>query len=362
MKLLLTLLLAVLPLAWAQFASGPDSATVARAAVETWQTRASAFDPFALATTSPEAACREFAAIGQDPSLVAATRVNFDDLRELSSSDERIVYSYPSVTGIDALGRVEVALTRQGDLWQAEAVRLQLDGMQVGLPGFMRHDAVGWLFIVLSGYLIYLLARPSWLRRWLTEGWEVLKRFRGIVITTIIALYGIYGLGSWFGVSLPDCQLAVATLAVGGLDNIGVVDVLQDNNVPKLAAVITYWNFTQGALLTTLVPAYLFAIPAYVINLGRFFVLGVALAPVGPLAALLPFHLPVIIIELLAYIIVTAGGAIFLVSFIRTGLKGYRTAVRRLLLTVPLAFILLVIGAWYESFAILRLIPAVVGP
>ncbi len=362
MKLLLTLLLAVLPLASAQFASGPNPAEVARAAVEAWQARARAFDLFALAATSPEAACREVAVIGQDPGLVAATRVNFDDLRELSRSDEHLVFSYPSVTGADALGRVEVALTRQDDLWQAEAVRLQLDGLQVGLPGFLRHDAAGWLFIILTGYLIYLLARPSWLRRWLAEGWGVLKRFRGIVLTTIIALYGIYGLGSWFGVSLPDCQLAVATLAVGGLANIGVIDLLQDNNVPKLAAAITYWNFTQGTLLTTLIPAYLFAIPAYIINLGRFFVLGVALAPVGPLAALLPFHLPVIAIELLAYIIVTAGGAIFLVSFVRDGLKGYRAAVRRLLLMVPIAFVLLVIGAWYESFAILRLIPAVAGP
>ncbi|MBS3968166.1 MAG: hypothetical protein KGZ60_12990 [Truepera sp.] len=362
MKALLALLFALLPLAWAQFASGPNPAEVARDAVEVWQTRARAFDPFALAMTSPEAACREFAAIGQDPGLVAATRVNFDDLRELSRSEERIVYSYPSVTGVDALGRVEVSLVRQGELWQAEAVRLQLGGLQVGLPGFLRHDATGWLFILLSGYLVYLLARPSWLRRWLAEGWGVLKRFRGIVIVTIIALYGAYGLGSWFGVTLPDCQLAVATLAVGGLDSIGVVDVLQANNVPKLAAVITYWNFTQGTLLTTLIPAYLFAIPAYVINLGRFFVLGVALAPVGPLAALLPFHVPVILIELLAYTLVTAGGAIFLVSFIREGLKGYRTAVRRLLLTLPIAFILLVAGAWYESFAILRLIPAVAGP
>lgn len=359
---LLTLLVAALPLAFGQFASGPDPAEVARASVEAWQARAADFDYVALALASPEAACREFAAIGQDPNLVVATRVNFDDLREVSREEARIVYSYPSVTGDNALGRVQVSVVREGDLWQTEAVRLQLDSLQRTLPGFMRHDAVGWLFIALTGYVLYLLTRPSWLRRWLTEGLAVLRQFRGIVIATIIALYGAYGLGSWFGATLPDCQYAIAVLVGGSLTDIGVTDVLQDDNVPKLAAVITYWNFMQGTLLTTLIPAYLFAIPAYLINLVRFFVVGVALAPVGPQAALLLFHLPVIVIELLAYTLVTAGGAIFLVSFIREGLRGYRTAVRRLLLTVPIAFILLVVGAWYESFEILRLLPAVAGP
>jgi hypothetical protein len=358
----LAALVAMLGLAHAQFAVGPDPAAVADEAVEAWLERARDYDLFALASDSPAAFCEELAAFGQDPRLAAATTVNLDDRREVATdADETRLYSYPARLGDATLARVQVLVVQEGDAWRAEAVRLHVEGASMRLPQFIQTPTAGFIFIAISLYLLYLLTRPSWFRQLLAQGWEVIKAHKGIVIVTVVMLYGAYGLGSLFGASLPECQEAIAVLVGGALGDAGVIDVLQQDNVPVTAAVITYWNFLNGTLLTTLTPALFFAVPAYLINLLRFFVLGVALAPVGPQAQLLIFHLPVIVIELLAYILVTAGGGIFLMTLIREGFAGFREGVRRLFLMVPIAFLLLVIGAWYESYEILRLIPMFTG-
>jgi hypothetical protein len=358
----LVTLLAVVGVAQAQFAVGPDPETVADEAVEAWLERARDYDLFALASDSPAAFCEELALFGQDPRLVAATTVNLDDRREVATdTEETRLYSYAARLGDATLARVQVLLTQEGDAWRADVIRLQVEGASMQLPQFIQTPAAGFAFIAFSLYLLYLLTRPSWFRQLLAQGWEVIKTHRGIVIGTVVALYGTYGLGSLFGANLPECQEAIAILVGGTLGDTGVIDVLQQDNLPVTAAVITYWNFLNGTLLTTLTPALFFAVPAYLINLLRFFVLGVALAPVGPQAGLLVFHLPVIVIELLAYILVTAGGGIFLMTLIRKGFAGFREGVRYLFLMVPIAFLLLVIGAWYESYEILRLIPMFTG-
>jgi hypothetical protein len=172
----------------------------------------------------------------------------------------------------------------------------------------------------------------------------------------------MYGLGSMVGVSLPECQLALASLVGGSLEDIGILEVLANNNIAQTAAAITYWNFVQGTLTTTLFPAVLFAIPAYILNISRFFVLGFALAPVGPQASLLLFHIPVIVIELMAYTLVTAGGGILLRTIAKRGFGNIRLAINNLMLMVPIAFLLLVIGAWYESIEILWLLPMLMTP
>ena len=383
---------------WAQLAQGANPAEVADEAVRHWQARAQAFDYVALASVSPVAMCQELALFGQDPRVIAATNVNLSDRRllEAQSNDDERIYSYAASFGQNALGRVQVRVLRsaqpqgnqnnqtsQGTLtldnqdnetnaadadtaaeddgasiWQADGVMLELDNPAAQLPSFMRSDAVGWLFILLSLYVLYALSRPSWLRRLLSQSLQVLREHKRIVIGSTILLYGSYIFGSLAGISLPECQEALAVFVSNSLRSTGVVDVLEENSVPKLAAVITYWNFVQGSLATTLIPAAFFAVPAYIINIARFFMLGFALAPVGETAGLLLFHLPVIIIELLAYVLITAGGGIFVATLFRQGFANFRLAMRKLLYTIPVAFVLLLIGAWYESVEILRLIPA----
>lgn len=357
------LLLSILSPAWAQLARGEDPAQVADEAVEAWLERARSFDLMALTAESPAEVCREFLAVGLPPQVVGDTQVNFDDRRELTQDipEGQRVYSYPARVGNAGLARVQVWLTEVGGDWHADAVRLHMEGPRPTLPGFVQGELAGWAFMALTAYLIFLLSRPSWFRRWLGEGWKVLLEHRGIVLGTIIALYGAYTLGSLFGVALPECQQAIGSFVGDQLAETGVVDVLATDSVPQLSVAITYWNFVNGAINTTLGPAIIFALPAYLINLSRFFLIGIALAPVGAQAVVLIFHLPVIIIELMAYVLITAGGGIFAMTLIRQGLRSFREAFRRLILTVPIAFVLLVIGAWYESFEILRLIPFFLG-
>ncbi len=350
------------PFAWAQLASGSDPATVADEAVEAWLERANSFDYFALAQDSPEEMCQELTVLGQDPRIIQEATVNLDDRREVDTDTEGLQrYSYSARVGDSLLGSVQVRVVQEGDTWQARTVRLRLNDTSVGLPDFMSSPSATIVFVLLSLYTVYLLVRPSWFRRWLAEGYQVLRDHRRITVGTIIALYGIYTLGSLAGTAVPECQEALATIVGGSIEDTGVVDVLNQGSIPQTAAVITYWNFLQGAIVTTFSPAILFGVLAYLINFARFFVLGFALAPVGPQAALLVFHIPVIIIELLAYILITAGGGILLATIIRQGFSSFRLAIRRLVLTVPIALLLLMIGAWYESVEILWLIPLFVG-
>lgn len=349
--------------AFAQFATGTDPEAVADEGVRNWLARAQQANLQTLAMESPEAFCEEIAVMGPSAVMPTEVTVNFSDRWEIPAPQEgQRVFSYPARVGNDGLARVRVLLTQEDDVYRAEAVDLRLEGERASLPAFMRTEVAGWVFIALTAYLIYLLARPSWYRRLLRQGWLVLRAHRGVVIAAVVLLYGAYGLGSWMGASVPECQAAVATIVGGGLSETGVVDVLEEGSVPHTAAVITYWNFLNGTIFTTLIPAFIFGIPAYLLNFFRFMFLGVALAPADPQFMVpLLFHLPVIIIELMAYILVTAGGGMFLMTLIREGFKGFSTAATRLLLMVPIAFLLLVIGAWYESYEILRLVPMVTG-
>lgn len=361
------------PTATSPFARGDVPEQVADAAIARWQEQAQGFDlmAFASADASPAELCQELTALGQDPRIINSTTVNFDDRRLLENPgvaasalgvEQVRRYSYPARVGESAVARVEVLLSQQSGTWQSEGVRIRFDDSTLSLPGFLQSNFAGIAFLALTAYLITLLVRPSWFRKLLAEGWQVIKNAKRLVIATIIVLYGMYTFGSIVGASLPECQLAIATFVGGSLDDIGIMEVLSNNNVAQTAAAITYWNFVQGTLTTTLFPALLLAIPAYLLNISRFFVLGFALAPVGPQASMLLFHLPVIVIELLAYILVTAGGGIMLGTLAKQGFGSIRLAVRRLLLMLPIAFLLLVLGAWYESIEILWLLPAIMAP
>ncbi|MEM7738369.1 MAG: hypothetical protein AAF267_21545 [Deinococcota bacterium] len=352
-------------------ATGEIPEQVSDQAVRSWQERAGAFDYIALANASPAAMCNQLSVLGQDPRVIRNVTINFDDRRLLDDAgiDPGVLeaeavrrYSYSARVGEGTVARVEVLLAQRSNVWQSENVRIRFDDSTISLPAPLRANAAGIGFLLLSAYVVYLLVRPSWFRRVLAAGWQVIRGHKRIVIGTIIALYGMYGLGSLAGVSLPECQVALASLVGGSLEDIGILDVLANNNIAQTAAAITYWNFVQGTLTTTLFPAVLFAIPAYLLNISRFFVLGFALAPVGPQAGLLLFHIPVIVIELMAYTLVTAGGGILLRTIVKRGFGNIRLAINNLMLMVPIAFLLLVIGAWYESIEILWLLPMLMTP
>ena len=274
------------------------------------------------------------------------------DRRELETDDPDVRrYSYPATLPNDRLTVVEVTLRQQGDVWEAEAVGFRTAAASPGIPSVLQTRTAGWVFALFSVALLYALVRPSFLRRWLREGGGVLRAHRGLVIGTVVVLYGLFGLGTLLGAGLPaSCETAVIGFLQASLEDLGATQAYGSGDVGRAAVVTFYQNFVFGAFFTSFSLAFLFGIPAYLLNGVRFFALGVPFGLLGgitPLALL--FTLGLLLIELMAYVLVTAGGGIFLVTLVRKGFGGYREGFRKLLLMLPIALVLLVIGAWYEA-------------
>ena len=344
------------------FASGQDAANtpevVANKAVKAWLDRAEKFelDFSRFFTEEPEAMCEELTDFGQMPNLIKVTEVNFDDTNVTETSETTRTYTYASKTRESLLGKVivKLELTNSGE-WEAKTVRLDFSSGAPSPLSQLNNPTTSWVFLFLSFYLLYLCLKPSFFRRWLTKGIEVIREHKRIVLGTVIALYSAFVLGVLTGQTMPEnCNAYITETLSQGTNDIGIIEIIQTGDIARIAAAITFWNFSMGAIITTLLPASLFAVPAYILNLLRFFYLAIPFANIP--TQTLTLHLPVIIIELLAYILITAGGGIFLATLIRKGWKGYREGLRKLFLMVPIALVLLVIGAWYESFEVLWLL------
>ena len=347
----------------------PNTQVLAKEAIDTWKATAQDFSPGKyLEMEDPTTAlCTDFAVIGTTPELVNGLNINFEDPQERTLDGEGtegiVVIGYPASVG-ETTGQVEVAL-RPVDVgsvgaadeqeWEAGRVRFNvLDGDSRVLPAFFDSPLAGWVFIAFSLLLLFAFFRPNFFRNWLYLGWQAILEHRRLVIGTSILLYGLFALGLMTGLALPEACIDMATeLIVGNLQTIGVVEFLSSGDVIGTAAVTAAWNFVMGAFSTTFIPALLFGIPAYLFNALRFF--GLAIPFAGVFEPSLILHLPTLIIELMAYIIVTAGGGMLLVTLIKKGFRALPEGLRKLWLMLPIALVLLVIGAWYESFSLIVL-------
>lgn len=382
-------------LAAAQLATGSDPEQVADAAIQTWLER-EPFSPYAVIGSSGEnldAACISLGENLINPAPPTGTVVNFDN-RELVEPDtdnaltptseideltgtqapaasspgestETVLsertYSYPASFPSGQLVIVEAKLTETAAGWQANEVAIRLDEQLEGM--FASYEAVqspvGYsIFTLFSIALIALLFVPgSFIRRWLAEAWGYTVQHRRTVIFSVVLLYGFFALGYITGTYLPDaCGNVFAGLIGRNLDNIGVLDALASRNVARLSSLIFFQNFTFGAFTTTFIPASVLALPAYLFNSLRFYTLAIVFGFQGfadffsVVKTLILFA-----IELMAYIMVTAGGGMMLLTLIREGFGGFRKGYRKLLMMLPVAMLLLVIGAWYEAAVILFL-------
>ena len=341
-------------LASAQLSTGTSPETAASEAVKAWLKQAKEFELSQFLTKEPEAVCEELSTFGHWPTLIKDTEVNFDDVNIIETNETIHIYTYPSKTSESLLGQIKVQLSQTGESeWEAESVRLYFTSGSPSPLSQINHPIVGWLFLIFSFYLAYLCLRPSFFRNWLMEGMEVIKEHKRIVLGTIVALYSTFILGMVAGANMPEaCLSYIRETLSAGISDIGIVEVLESGDIARVAAAISFWNFSMGVIVTTLLPASIFAVPAYLLNISRFFYLAIPFADAPPVGLFI--HLPVIIIELLAYILITAGGGIFLATLIRQGWKkGYPEGLRRLFLMVPIALVLLVAAAWYESIEIL---------
>ncbi len=282
-------------------------------------------------------------------------RYNFE-LRKFVGVDKKTkheTYRYPvSSGGVDF--EVDVTVTPSTTKgWEAYSIRLA--SQDTGLPDFLRSSLSSWIFAALSLLLLYGIIRPTLWRSWLQKGFAIAKEHQAVFITTNVVLYGSFILGTLASLGLPELSKELGDFVGSSLQSLGIGDFIQkDAAVGPLATAIFYQNFTSGAFATTYIPGLFFGIPALLLNLVRFGVLGFALSPtaIGTLPYLL--HIPTILIELQAYIFITAS-SLCLIWRIRK--VGWNKAFADYGYSLLIACTLLMGAAWYEALEVLVLIP-----
>lgn len=332
------------------------AAEVADSAVAAWleQDAREAREQILAVGDDIDEVCRSLEAFVLSPPPPAGTSVTFEDRQLLEASDESALYSYPASFDSD-VALVEARLSKENGVWQAEQVGLDLSASADSLNSMsstVQSPFSYAFFSVFSLTLLVLMFRPgSLIRRWLSEGVSYLREHRGATIFSLLFFYGSFVAGYAAGTNLPQvCGEALQNYLTQSLDSLGIIDAVTSRNTARLATAIFFQNFTFGAFATTFIPASLLAIPAYLFNGPRLFFLAMFIGDRGlgsPFGATLSIIL--YIVELLAYALVAAGGSMMLITLIREGFSGLSRGYRKLLMMLPLAMLILVIGAWYEA-------------
>ena len=286
-------------------------------------------------------------------------RVSYELRKPMAAAEGRRAFRYPitSPSGGDEMLNVTVA--QEGGEWVPTAVQRGTAGSAI--PAYVTGREGPWIFLALTALLAYLTLAPTVWRRWMGEAWRSLLLHRRVYLWTNVLLYGAFLGGMLIGSFYPRAVQFIQEVVTSSLQQGGITEALSSGGVPTAAFGIAYWNFTMGAVLTTFVPGVLLGVLAYLYNFSRLMVLGIAFAP-GSLP-LVPFllHVPTIVVELQAYIIVTAGSGVLLSRVLRGGMAAFPAAFRAYLKTLTLALVILVVAAWYEAWEILWLIPRVTG-
>ncbi len=249
---------------------------------------------------------------------------------------------FPAVAG-EQSGEVVVRL-RDGSVagiaWRPEG------GL---LPGWLLWPWVGPAFVLLGFLLLFSLVKGQ-LRPYWRDALRLVAERRRLFWATQAGLFIAFFLGAMAAYADPRVARLLQELLGAGIGQIGLERAVQ-NGPLGLATVIFYWNFTRGLVLTTALPGLFFGVPALLINLARYYILGMALSPavIPPERFLL--HLPVIFLELGAYNTATFG-ALALLGDLLAG-RGYRQGLKALGRSLVLATVLLFLAAVYEAFEVL---------
>lgn len=329
----------------------------ADAAVRDWLARRPiSFDR--LSGLSAEDLCQELPGIVTEPPPPAGTDVNLDDRVERTTAEdgEERVFTYAASLPADQLDVVEVRLRPADDGWEVVRVGFRRDTSLTGVRAWLQTPAASWAFIVFSAVVAYMLVtRGSLLRRWLGRTREAVKEHRRLVIGTILAFYGLFGLGVLSGTTLPEtCDVAVVQIVEGAITSLGATAAYGSGDVPRAAAVTFYQNFVVVTVSVTFTLAAILGVPAYIYAAFSFFVQGVPFGLIGggDVMQILTL-LVVIVLELTAYFFVVSGGGMLLSTVWRGGFGRLPDGFRKLLSTLPVAMILLLAGAWFEAAALI---------
>lgn len=339
--------------ALAQLASGPVAEEVADAAARNWLAQ----EPLSVARLlglSTEELCEVLPALFISPPPPPGTTINFDARRESASDDPEVrLFAYPVTLGSGQTEVLRVRLERRNDLWEATEVGYNLTGL-AAQRAWLQGEAAQLGFIAFSLLVLYLLARPSFLRNWLGAGLAAIRQHRRLVVGTLVIYYGIFFAGALFGRTLPaPCDTAVLELVNAAITNLGAAEAYASLNLARAAVVTFYQNFVSVTLTILFGTALLFGFPVYLLAAASFFAQGIPFGLVGggPLELVLVAVL--LVLELTSYFLIVAGGGMLLVTLIREGLASFRQALSKLALMLPIAMVLLLIGAWYEAIIII---------
>ena len=328
----------------------------ADAAVAEWLTRTPlAIDQ--LTSLDAEQLCQELPGLVSQPPPPAGTEVNVDDRVERPQEDENLrVFTYSAVRPGDQLDVVEVRLVWQDQHWATQRVGFLSTTELGGIRAWLQTSTASWLFIAFTGLLIWqLLTRGSRLRRWLASGRAAITEHRRLVVITVVGLYAVFALGVSTGSTLPEsCDVAVLEIVNSAITSLGATQAYGSGDVPRAAVTTFYQNFVVVTVSVTFTLAAILGVPAYLYAIFSFFVQGVpfGLLGGGDAGQLLVLAV-VILLELTAYFLVVAGGGMLLATVWKRGFSQLSVGFRKLLLMLPIAMLLLVVGAWFEAAAII---------
>jgi hypothetical protein len=334
-------------------AHADDPGIIADAAVSAWLET----EPLGIASaiSTPAELCQALPTLLVSPPPPEGTRANLDDRQELPADDpDARTFTYSAVRPGDQLEVVQVVLARTEEGWDVVTVGFRRAEVATG-RGWLQRPAIGWWFAALSLLVVGLMARPSFLRRWVVGGLSAVREHRRLVTITLVGLYTIFGLGALTGSQLPpECSDSVLAVVESAVASVGATEAYASGNYARAAAVTFYQNFVVVTVSVTYAAAIPFGIPAYLISALSFFVQAI---PFGLLGAFswpgLPLVLILLVLELTAYFLVVAGGGMLLATLIGKGFGALREAFTKLTLMLPLAMLLLLIGAWYEALIII---------
>lgn len=333
-------------------ASYPTPEAAADAGVNAWLQR-TPMSITQLSTMEPEAVCEALPSLVVDPPPERGTRVNLDDRQsQPAEAPDQRVFTYSAVRPGDRLDVVEATVQRQPDGdWTALDVGYLGELEPKGIRLWLQTPTASWLFIAFTLLILYGLVRPSRLRSWLAESFRNLRLHRRLVIFTLVLLYGMFGLGALVGSGLPQaCEQAILDVVNTAVTSLGATDAYGSGNIARAAVTTFYQNFGVVTLSVTFTLALLFGVPAYLLSIASYFVQGIpfGLLGGGSLGQFL-MVMVLLLVELTSYFLVVAGGGMFLATLVKNGFSALPQAFRKLVLTLPIAMVLLLFGAWYEA-------------
>ena len=273
--------------------------------------------------------------------------VNLEGRRELSTSRKRVSPSSPTRRHSRAVRQscstVTLVESESEGTWEATSVGTQISNQGPSFRDRLQTPLAGWVFVGFSFYILFLLVTPSFFRRWLSEGWEVIKAHRRIIIGTQVVFYGLFGLGMLTGANLPQvCADAVLEFVNTAVTSLGAVEAYGSLNVSRAAIITFYQNFGVVTLSLLFGSSLLFGVPAYLIGAMSFYAQGIPFGLVGSItAANLLFILILLVLELTSYFLIIGGGGVLLSTLIKGGFGAVREAIRRLALMLPFALLFL---------------------